>query len=36
VKVAAEKIPLELPPREGALLKSRFRAALLGEGAALQ
>ena len=36
VKVAAEKIPLVLPPREGALLKSRFRAALLGEGAALQ
>jgi len=36
VKVAAEKVPLVLPPREGALLKSRFRAALLGEGAALQ
>jgi thiamine pyrophosphate-dependent acetolactate synthase large subunit-like protein len=36
VKVAAEKPPLVLPPREGALLKSRFRAALLGEGAALQ
>lgn len=36
VKVAVEKIPLVLPPREGALLKSRFRAALLGEGAALQ
>jgi thiamine pyrophosphate-dependent acetolactate synthase large subunit-like protein len=36
VKVAAEKIPLVLPPREGALLKNRFRAALLGEGAALQ
>jgi len=36
VKVAAEKIPLVLPPREGALLKSRFRAALLGEDAALQ
>ena len=36
VKVAAEKIPLVLPPREGALLKSRFRAALLGESAALQ
>jgi len=30
VKVAAEKIPLVLPPREGALLKSRFRRALLG------
>ncbi len=36
VKVAAEKIPLVLPPREGALLKNRFRAALLGEGAALE
>jgi thiamine pyrophosphate-dependent acetolactate synthase large subunit-like protein len=29
-KVAAEKIPLVLPPREGALLKARFRRALLG------
>ena len=36
VKVAVEKIPLVLRPREGALLKSRFRAALLGESAALQ
>lgn len=36
VKVVAEKIPLVLPPREGALLKSRFRAALLGRGADLQ
>lgn len=36
VKVAAEKVPLALPPRDGALLKNRFRAALLGEGAALQ
>jgi thiamine pyrophosphate-dependent acetolactate synthase large subunit-like protein len=36
VKVAAAKLPLVLPPREGALLKSRFRAALLGAGAALQ
>jgi thiamine pyrophosphate-dependent acetolactate synthase large subunit-like protein len=36
VKVAVEKNRLVLPPREGALLKSRFRAALLGEGAALQ
>jgi len=36
VKVEVEKIPLVLPPREGALLKSRFRAALLGESAALQ
>ena len=30
VKVKAEKIPLALPPREGALLKARFRRALLG------
>jgi hypothetical protein len=31
--VAAEKLPLVLPPREGALLKARFRRALLGAGA---
>jgi thiamine pyrophosphate-dependent acetolactate synthase large subunit-like protein len=36
VKVAAEKLPLVLPPREGALLKSRFRRALLGAGADAQ
>jgi thiamine pyrophosphate-dependent acetolactate synthase large subunit-like protein len=30
VKVQAEKVPLVLPPREGALLKARFRRALLG------
>ena len=30
VKVQPEKIPLVLPPREGALLKARFRRALLG------
>ncbi len=36
VKVSAEKVPLVLPPREGALLKNRFRAALLGAGAALE
>jgi thiamine pyrophosphate-dependent acetolactate synthase large subunit-like protein len=30
VKVASEKVPLVLPPREGALLKARFRRALLG------
>ncbi len=35
IKVVAEKIPLVLPPREGALLKNRFRRALLGEGADL-
>jgi thiamine pyrophosphate-dependent acetolactate synthase large subunit-like protein len=32
-KVVAEKLPLALPPREGALLKARFRRALLGEEA---
>jgi thiamine pyrophosphate-dependent acetolactate synthase large subunit-like protein len=36
VKVTAEKIPLVLPPREGALLKARFRRALLGEKADLE
>jgi thiamine pyrophosphate-dependent acetolactate synthase large subunit-like protein len=35
VKVVAEKIPLVLPPREGALLKARFRRALLGAKADL-
>jgi thiamine pyrophosphate-dependent acetolactate synthase large subunit-like protein len=35
VKVLAEKIPLVLPPRDGGLLKSRFRKALLGERADL-
>jgi thiamine pyrophosphate-dependent acetolactate synthase large subunit-like protein len=30
IKVQAEKIPLVLPPREGPLLKARFRRALLG------
>ena len=30
IKVRAEKVPLVLPPREGALLKARFRRALLG------
>ena len=33
VKVLAEKIPLVLPPREGALLKARFRRALNGPAA---
>jgi thiamine pyrophosphate-dependent acetolactate synthase large subunit-like protein len=33
VKVQAEKLPLVLPPREGALLKARFRRALLGSEA---
>jgi thiamine pyrophosphate-dependent acetolactate synthase large subunit-like protein len=35
VKVVAEKIPLVLPPRDGTLLKARFRRALLGEQADL-
>ena len=35
IKVVAEKLPLVLPPREGAVLKARFRKALLGEGADL-
>ncbi|TAK85869.1 MAG: aldehyde dehydrogenase [Betaproteobacteria bacterium] len=34
-KVVPEKIPLVLPPREGALLKARFRRALLGPEADL-
>jgi thiamine pyrophosphate-dependent acetolactate synthase large subunit-like protein len=33
IKVQAEKIPLVLPPREGTLLKARFRRALLGSAA---
>ena len=36
IKVAAEKVPLVLPPRDGALLKNRFREALLGKSASLQ
>ena len=35
VKVKAEKIPLVLPPRDGGLLKSRFRKALFGNAADL-
>jgi thiamine pyrophosphate-dependent acetolactate synthase large subunit-like protein len=35
VKVIAEKLPLVLPPRDGGLLKSRFRRALLGDQADL-
>ncbi|MDA8108742.1 MAG: thiamine pyrophosphate-dependent enzyme [Betaproteobacteria bacterium] len=33
VKVVDEKLPLVLPPRDGALLRARFRRALLGEAA---
>jgi len=36
IKVAAEKAPVVLPPREGTLLKNRFREALLGASAHLQ
>lgn len=32
-KVVPEKLPLTLPPREGTLLKARFRRALLGPAA---
>jgi thiamine pyrophosphate-dependent acetolactate synthase large subunit-like protein len=35
VKIAADAPPLTMPPRDGGLLKNRFRAALLGPGAAL-
>jgi len=35
IKIAADSPPLVLPPRDGGLLKSRFRAALLGPDAAL-
>ena len=31
VKVISEKLPLVLPPRDGALLRARFRRAVLGE-----
>ncbi len=33
VKVAAEKLPLVLPPLDGVALKARFRRALLGDSA---
>ena len=36
IKIDAERLPLVLPPRDGALLKNRFRAALLGAAAAYQ
>jgi thiamine pyrophosphate-dependent acetolactate synthase large subunit-like protein len=36
IKVMPEKESVVLPPREGTLLKSRFREALLGSGAHLQ
>jgi thiamine pyrophosphate-dependent acetolactate synthase large subunit-like protein len=36
VKVAPDKLPLVLPPRDGAHLKDRFREALLGKDAYYQ
>ena len=36
IKVAADKLPLVLPPRDGAQLKNRFREALLGVDAHFQ
>ncbi len=33
IKVRAEKLPLVLPPKDGTVLKLRFRRALLGEAA---
>jgi thiamine pyrophosphate-dependent acetolactate synthase large subunit-like protein len=36
VKVDPERLPLVLPPRDGAYLKNRFRAALLGPDALQQ
>jgi thiamine pyrophosphate-dependent acetolactate synthase large subunit-like protein len=35
IKIAAEMPPMVLPPREGTLLKTRFREALLGPQANL-
>lgn len=36
IKIAADKLPLVLPPRDGAHLKNRFREALLGNAAHFQ
>jgi thiamine pyrophosphate-dependent acetolactate synthase large subunit-like protein len=33
IKIRAEKLPLALPPKDGTLLKLRFRRTLLGEAA---
>jgi len=33
IKIAADKLPLILPPRDGTHLKNRFREALLGKAA---
>ena len=32
LQVRAEDLPLVLPPKDGEILKSRFRSALLGNG----
>ncbi len=34
IKIRAEELPLALPPKDGVVLKDRFRRALLGPGAA--
>jgi len=36
IKVAPDKLPLVLPPRDGTHLKNRFREALLGASAHMQ
>lgn len=36
IKIAADKLPLVLPPRDGTHLKNRFREALLGKAAYFQ
>ncbi len=36
IKIAADKLPLVLPPRDGTHLKNRFREALLGKDAYFQ
>ena len=36
IKIAADKLPLVLPPRDGTHLKNRFRQALLGTNAHFQ
>ena len=36
IKVVADKVPIVLPPRDGGLLKARFRRALLGDAADTQ
>ena len=33
IKVADDKLPLVLPPKDGVVLRARFRRALLGESA---